>query len=43
MGFNPEIQNYRNRHESYIRNYYINIMSISKILCYFKYLKIKER
>ena len=26
MGFNPEIQNYRNRHESYIRNYYITII-----------------
>ena len=43
MDFNLEIQNYRNRHDNYIRDSYIIIMSISIILFYFKYLKIKER
>ena len=43
MDFNPEIQNFRNKYDIYIRVSYIIIMSISIILFYFKYLKIKER
>ena len=30
IGLNPEIQKFRNRHNIYIINSYINIMSISK-------------
>ena len=38
MDFNPEIQNFRNKYDIYIRVSYIIIMSISIIL-YFKYYK----